>query len=301
MKLSALLKKYNICGAFKIYDEKEFDTLALAQSEVEIPNCTFIDDVKYVDCISKYVTMVLADEETMPYLKSKDVGLCIVENPRNTYFKLHNALSDSHEYIRDASKTIVGKNCRISENASISKQNVIIGDNVIIEDFAVIYANTRIHDNCIIRSGVKLGSVDFEFKKDGDKIFGVEHYGGLILEKNVEIQCNSVVNRALYPWDDTVIGESTKIDANVMISHGVKIGMQNMIVAGAVIGGRTQVGDNCWIGLNATIKNGILIGNNARVNMGAVVTKDVAANESVTGNFAIEHSKFIENIKRSVK
>ena len=55
--------------------------------------------------------------------------------------------------------------------------------------------------NCIIRSGVKLGSVDFEFKYDGNHIFGVNHYGGIVIEDNVEIQCNSVVNRGLYPWD----------------------------------------------------------------------------------------------------
>lgn len=33
------------------------------------------------------------------------------------------------------------------------------------------------------------------------------------------------------------------------------------------------------------------------LNMGSVVTKSIKNGESVSGNFAIEHSKFIENIK----
>ena len=42
------------------------------------------------------------------------------------------------------------------------------------------------------------------------------------------------------------------------------------------------------------------IGTNARANMGAVVTKNVADNESVTGNFAIEHGNFIKNMKENI-
>lgn len=297
MKLSVLLKKYDLCGDYKIYNEKEFDTLALTQSDVKEANCTFVEDKKYIDFISENVTMIIANEETGELLKNTGRGMCIVDNPRNTYFKLHNALADSKEYVRTKFETTIGKDCTISKLSSIDRNNVIIGDNVIIEDFVVVYPNTTIGNDCIIRSGVKLGSVDFEFKKDRNEIFGVKHYGGLILKKNVEIQCNSVVNRALYPWDNTVIREFTKIDANVMISHGVKIGKRNMIVAGTVIGGRTEIGDDCWIGISASVKNGLTIGDNARINLGSVVTKNVEAGESVTGNFAIKHDKFISNLK----
>ena len=301
MKLSDLLEKYQIEKNFKIKNEQDFDTLALIQSNIEIPNCTFIDDKKYIEFISNFVRMVIVTPEIAAELNLEYAGICVVENPRNTYFKLHNALKNSPEYVRPSFKTKIGKNCKISNRASIAENNVIIGDNVIIDDFVMIHADTRIGNNCIIRSGAKLGSVDFEFKRDGNEIFGVEHYGGLILKNNVEVQCNTVINRALYPWDDTNIGEFTKIDANVMISHGVKIGARNMIVAGSVIGGRTLVGNDCWIGLSATIKNGLSIGDGARINLGAVVTQDVAEGKSVTGNFAIDHDKFLSNLKEQIK
>ena len=54
-------------------------------------------------------------------------------------------------------------------------------------------------------------------------------------------------------------------------------------------------------GLSATIRNGITIGNGARINLGSVVTKDVTLGESVTGNFAINHSKFLLNLKNQIK
>jgi acetyltransferase-like isoleucine patch superfamily enzyme len=48
-----------------------------------------------------------------------------------------------------------------------------------------------------------------------------------------------------------------------------------------------------WIGPNATIASEITIGDRANITLGAVVTRDVAADQHVTGNFAIDHKKFI--------
>jgi len=47
-----------------------------------------------------------------------------------------------------------------------------------------------------------------------------------------------------------------------------------------------------------SVKNGLILGENSKVSMGAVVTKDVKDNEVVTGNFAIPHKQFIENLKK---
>ncbi|MEE0772734.1 MAG: DapH/DapD/GlmU-related protein [Anaerovoracaceae bacterium] len=301
MRISELMEKYKIVDSYKIDNEKNFDTLGLTESIIDVPYCTFIDDEKYSDNLSEYITMVLTTEELAEKVLGINRGVCIVDNPRNTFFKLHNALGKSNDYMRESFDTVIGRNCNISKMAVIAEKNVIIGDNVTIEEFVVIRENTIIKDNCIIRAGVKIGSVDFEFKRENNTIFGVDHYGGVIIENNVEIQCNSVINRGLYPWDDTFIGAFTKIDAEVLISHGVKIGKCSMIVGHSILGGRTVIGENCWIGISSMIRNGLNIGDNARVNMGAVVTKSVKEGETVTGNFAIRHDKFISNMKKSLK
>ena len=97
MKLSELLEKYRIEEKFEVKNEKNFDTLALTQSDVRIPNCTFVDDKKYVGTLNDSVRMVLTTSEISRELDLNRVGLCIVDNPRNTYFKLHNALKDCSE------------------------------------------------------------------------------------------------------------------------------------------------------------------------------------------------------------
>ena len=88
------------------------------------------------------------------------------------------------------------------------------------------------------------------------------------------------------------------MDNLIHIGHAVKIGNNVMMPALSVIGGRVEIKDNAWVGIGSVVRNGLIIGENARINMGAVVTKDVNDNEAVTGNFAIEHTKFIKRLKR---
>jgi len=64
-----------------------------------------------------------------------------------------------------------------------------------------------------------------------------------------------------------------------------------------MISGNVRVGNDVWIGPSAAISNGITIGDNCWVSLGSVVTKDVQAGSRVSGNFAIDHEKFIQFIK----
>ncbi|MPN11846.1 UDP-3-O-acylglucosamine N-acyltransferase [bioreactor metagenome] len=207
-------------------------------------------------------------------------------------------MSESSDYRRNQYSTIIGHNCNISQLASISNNNVTIGNNVIIEEFVIIRENTVIEDNCIIRAGCTIGGEGFEFKRNANvDIMNVKHCGGLVIKSNVEIQYNTCLDKAIYPWDNTVIGEYTKISNLVYIAHGVKIGDRCLLAANSSIGGRTIIGEDSWLGISATISNGLIVGKNSRVSIGAVVTKNVNEGEIVSGNFAIEHGKFINFIK----
>ncbi|MFZ2537865.1 MAG: UDP-3-O-(3-hydroxymyristoyl)glucosamine N-acyltransferase [Oscillospiraceae bacterium] len=297
MLLSVILKEMQYAGIFRIIDEKHFRYLGLTESDLEHPNCVFLDSDKYLDCIRDSVLMVLTTEELVPNLLDKPFGLCVVEYPRELFFEIHNYLSDKDGYIREPFDTKIGEDCRISSLASIARNNVVIGNNVTIEEFVVIRENTYIGDNTIIRAGCIIGGQGFEFKRSAYGIASVGHAGCVKIGNNVEIQYNTCVDRAVFPWDDTIIGDYCKIDNLVHIAHAVKIDKNVMIVANSGIGGRTVIKENTWIGFAATIKNGIIVGENARANMGSVVTKSIPDNGSVTGNFAIEHSKFMQNMK----
>lgn len=281
----------------------EFNSLGLAGYNKGDRVCTFIENEKYIKELTNNIGVVLTTQDIAEKMEINDAnfGVCIVEKPKITYFLIHNYLTSLEEYVGTSRATYIGENCKISDTAVISPNNVKIGDNVLIEDFVVIKENTIIGDNSIIRAGCKIGGEGFEFKVNDSATFGVKHVGGVVIGKNVEIQYNSCIDKAIYPWDDTIIGDFTKIDNLVHIGHAVKIGKRSMIVANSGIGGRVMIGDDAWIGFGAIIRNGITIGNKARINMGSVVTKSVDNNTHVSGNFAIEHDKYIKHVKEISK
>ena len=297
MLLSQVLNNILVDENVEIINEQEFSSLGLLASKTNESILTFLDDIKYVDMIPNNVTMLLTRKELATKLSGFGGGIATVNNPRAFFFHLHNALKEDKRYIRNSQKTIISPSAQISPWAFVEAENVIIGENVVIEPFAYIYANTCIGDGTIIRSGAKIGGCGFEFKRENNKIFAVEHLGGVILGEYVEIQNNTCIDRAIYPWDDTVIGNYSKIDNLVHVGHAVKIRESVMIAAGCFIGGRTEIKSGAWIGVGSTLRNGITVGESARVNMGSVASRSVNSEESVTGNFAIPHDKFMKHIK----
>ena len=296
MELSNVLKEMNISD-YAIQNKKKFDTLGLIASITDLSMCTFLDNEKYITKIPDNVTMLITTREISSRLSGNNYGICIVENPRLLFFKVHNFLSRNKNYAREKFATVIGKNCSISSHAIISDNDVTIGNNVTIEEFVSIKENTVIEDGTIIRSGSVIGGEGFEFKRTGEGIFGVKHLGGVKIGQNVEIQYNTCVDKAVYPWDDTIIGNNSKIDNLVHVAHAVKINKNTMIVALSGVGGRTVIGENSWIGFGTTVTNGIKVGKDVSINIGAVVTKRVEDGQSVSGNFAIDHERFIKFIK----
>lgn len=281
----------------EVLRERSFDTLALAGADPDMDFCTYIDDVKYIDEIGARASMVITTPELSTLILNK--GICISQNPRITFFQLHNYLVGSLEYeLSSDFNTEIGFGCRISDKAHIAGQNVKIGNNVTIEEFVSVKKNTVIGDNTFIGAGTVVGGEGYEFKRlpNGD-VLSVKHAGWTKIGDNVDIHYNSCIDKAIYPWDATIIGDFCRIDNVVHIAHGVKLGRGVFLVAGSLIGGRTIIGDQAWVGVGATISNGLTVGKGARVNIGAVATRDVDEEASVTGNFAIEHKKFIQFIR----
>ena len=301
MLLSKELKKINI--TCECYNEQEFSSLGLAGYNDGKDVCTFLAAAKYAAGLSEGISIILTSRKVFDELSAagslgESYGIAIVDDPRLAYFLLHNALCSDPGYARPAFDSKIAPSASVSKLAYIAPKNVTIGENTVIEEFVSIKENTVIGDNCVIRAGSKIGGTGFEIKNDGTKAITVTHIGGVIIGNNVEIQQNSNVDKAIYPWDNTVISDSVRINSLVQVAHGTKIGRFTEVVAGASIQGRVQIGENVWIGPNSVIRNGISIGDNARVNMGAAVTLSVAPGEAVSGNFARKHELLLEEVKR---
>lgn len=280
---------------YKSSGNTRFDTLGLLGANVDMNICSFIVDARYKDNISDNVSVLLVPEDLANDI---DVdGICIVDNPRLAFFSIHNFLCTKPDYVRREEKTVIGDNAQISDLAYIAEKNVVIGNNVTIEEFVSIKENVVIGDNCIIRAGSIIGGEGFEQKRTSDAVMAVKHAGGVVIGDNVELQQNNCVDKAIYPWDNTEIGDYCRTDNKVHIAHGVKMRKRVLIAACTCVAGRVTLEDDVWIGPGVTLINGMHVGKGARVNIGSVATKDVPEGNSVTGNFAIDHHKFIDYIK----
>ena len=127
MKLSTLLPELLPQYDFKLENEQEFSTLGLVVAEVKEPFCTFVDTEHALKDLHDGITMVITTPEIAPKLVKQGRGVCITEQPRVVFFRLHNALGQHGGYARARHATRIGKNCSISPLAVIAKENVIIG------------------------------------------------------------------------------------------------------------------------------------------------------------------------------
>ncbi|RKI37452.1 UDP-3-O-(3-hydroxymyristoyl)glucosamine N-acyltransferase [bacterium D16-51] len=294
---SLILSKMDRDTAYQMQGNLCFETLALCNMKLDFETCTFLDDIRYIDLIAENVKVIFTTPILAEELPENKYGFILTEQPRVLFFKFHNMLAGNSCYIRSKYETKISSNARISNLAYISENNAVVEDGVVIEPFVTIYPNVHIGKNTVVRSGCRIGGEGFEFKKEENGIIPVKHLGGVEIGDNVEIQNNTCIDKAVYPWDNTVIGDNVKIDNLVHIGHGVKVANNTMIVANSGIGGRTEIGENVWVGFASTIRNGLKIENDSRINMGAVVTKGVKEKQAVSGNFAMEHEQFIHHMK----
>ncbi|WP_324283388.1 UDP-3-O-(3-hydroxymyristoyl)glucosamine N-acyltransferase [Fusobacterium polymorphum] len=282
----------------KIEKDGEFDWLGLTAEEYTGKKVlTFLNDEKYYKEIenNKSVTCIITTKEVLEKIKGNKYGIILSENPRKDFFELHNKLVKENFYF-SKNENKISEKAIISEKATIGEYNIIIEEDVIIESNVTIYENVTIKKGSIIRSGTRIGGNGFEFSRFGEEVLSIEFAGDVFIDENVEIQNNTCIDRGVF--DRTYLGKNVKVDNLVHIAHDVKIGANTLVVACTLIGGRTKIGNNSYLGPNCTVKNGLILGENSKVSMGAVVTKDVKDNEVVTGNFAIPHKQFIENLKK---
>jgi UDP-3-O-[3-hydroxymyristoyl] glucosamine N-acyltransferase len=257
----------------------------------------FLESKQFLPKLSRNpnITCVITTEELEPNLQ-KNYGVAISDNPRKVFFELHNYLATQTSFYWTDFPSEISVEASIHPQAYIAPKNVRIGKGTIIEARATVLERSIIDNDVILRSGCTVGSQGFEFKRLEGTVFNVAHAGGVWLHDRVEIQANCALSRAIF-GGFTELGEDTKLDNLVHIAHNVKIGKRCFLAANAMIAGSTNIGNDVWIGPGASISNEINIGDGAQVTIGSVVTKDVEPGQRVSGNFAIDHYKFLRFIK----
>jgi len=155
----------------------------------------------------------------------------------------------------------IGRDCEIGPNATIS--------------FALLGDRVRIY------AGVRIGEAGFGATAGAAGVIDVPQLGRVILQDGVTVGSNSCIDRGA--WEDTVLGENTKLDNMVHIAHNVRIG-RNCVLAGFTgISGSVTVGDGCAFGGRAGIADHVTIGDGAQIAAGGGVFRDIPAGETWGG------------------
>lgn len=155
----------------------------------------------------------------------------------------------------------IGRNCQISPNVSIGF--ALIGDRV------------------TILAGARLGEPGFGVTGTAKGAMDVPQLGRVIVQDGVTIGAGTCIDRGAF--EDTVVGENTKIDNMVHIAHNVIIGRNCMIAAQVGFAGSATVGDGAAFGGQVGIADHISIGAGARIAGSSGVIKDVPVGESWGG------------------
>jgi UDP-3-O-[3-hydroxymyristoyl] glucosamine N-acyltransferase len=253
----------------------------------------FLESARYLDGILRHASIrcVVTTTALAERLPAR-LGVAISEAPRRDFFKLHNHLVDHTDFYWQDFATEIASDAIISPTAHIAERNVRIGRRTMIEPHVTVLPHTILGDDVILRAGCVIGSQGFQFIRNDDEVLPVAHGGAVWLHDRVEVQANSTIARALFAGF-TELGEDTKLDSLVYVAHHVRLGRRCLVGAGTAITGTVTIGDDVWIGPNATITSEVTIGDRANITLGSVVTRDVAADQHVTGNFAIDHEKYI--------
>lgn len=292
------LSNYESILEGKIISDGNFDTLEYCTSLCDKPFLSFLENPKYIDKINSNVSCIVTTKEIQPLLPQFIEGIIISDAPKKSFVLLHNYLAQSEEYSRKEYATKIGENCKISPLAYIAEKNVVIGNNVQIAPFVVIKENVTIGNNCIIRENCVIGGKSFNYTKTNDnKMLSMVDLGQVILEDNVEMCPMCHVASGPLPSDTTRLKENVKMDSFVQVGHGTIIGNRTLVASGVQIAGNVVIGADVWIGVNATISNRITIKDGGRVSLGSVVTRNVEEWQTVTGNFAVEHKRFLRELK----
>jgi UDP-3-O-[3-hydroxymyristoyl] glucosamine N-acyltransferase len=180
---------------------------------------------------------------------------------------------------------VVGAGAQIGRGSRIGA-NTVIGPGVAIGRDCVISANVTIGfaligDRVRILAGAAIGEPGFGATAGPQGLIDIPQLGRVILQDGVSIGANSCVDRGAF--EDTVLGENTKIDNQVQIAHNVHVGRNCVMAAHTGISGSVTIGEGCQFGGRAGVADHVTIGDGARIGAAAGVMRDVPAGETWGG------------------
>jgi UDP-3-O-[3-hydroxymyristoyl] glucosamine N-acyltransferase len=153
----------------------------------------------------------------------------------------------------------------------------VLGEGCILHPRVVLYPGAELGNRVTVHAGAVIGGDGFGYVFDGREQVKFPQAGGVVIEDDVEIGCNTTIDRG--SLGTTRIGAGAKIDNLVQIAHNVQIGRSVVIAAQTGISGSTVIEDFAVIGGqvgfgdHARVESGAVIGSKAGVLPGKIVRR----------------------------
>ncbi|PXA85630.1 UDP-3-O-(3-hydroxymyristoyl)glucosamine N-acyltransferase, partial [Caulobacter sp. D5] len=189
------------------------------------------------------------------------------------------------EGVRLSPGAVIGQDVRIGRGTVIGP-GAVIGPGVAIGRDCVIGANAvvgfaLIGDRVSLHAGSAVGEAGFGAAGGPKGVVDLPQLGRVVLQDGVTLGANSCIDRGAF--DDTTVGENTKIDNLVHVAHNVQLGRNCLLAAYTGLSGSTVVGDGVAFGGKAGVADHLTIGAGASIGASASVFKSVPAGETWTG------------------
>lgn len=182
------------------------------------------------------------------------------------------------------SRVRVGHFVSVAEGASIGDGAILhdgvrIGAGSKVGAASILYANVVVYHGvtigarCIVHGGCVLGADGFGFATEQGIHHKIPQIGGVRIGDDVEIGANTTIDRGAL--EDTVIGDGTKIDDQVMIGHGAQFGRGCILVAETAISGSTRAGDYVVFGGRSGAAGHLTIASGVQIAANGVAMKSL--------------------------
>jgi len=294
-RLECSLTEVAVAGCLEVFRDGRFGDLGFL-SQPLAGMLTFVDDERYLQralhCASDIAcvisTVKLADRLAPIH------GLAVSENPRRSFYAIHNHLASTTSFYGDDAATSIHPSARVHPRAYIDERNVHVEADAVIGPQTTVLEGSRIGRGARVEAATVVGATGFQSIRE-QPVVDMVHAGQVYVEEGAVVLSNSVLARAVFR-QATRIGPAAHIGSLVFVSHNVQIGERTFVGHGATLAGNVWVGADAWIGPGATILNNVRIGDKANVSLGAVVVGDVEDGRRVSGNFSIDHRRYLRHI-----
>lgn len=233
-------------------------------------------------------------------------SLILVEDPHSAIIEVLNTLRPArpraHIGISDgayvSTSAEVGKNTNIYPGAYVGDKVVIgsdcdiyptvyvgpacrLGNNVTLNPGVVLYSDVIIGNRVTVHASSVLGADGFGYRLIDGRYQKVPHLGGVRIGDDVEIGAGTTIDRAMI--SETIVGEGTKLDNQVVIAHNCQLGRHNAFAAHVGLAGSVTTGDYVVLAGQVGIADHTHLGEGCTVGGKSGVTKSIPDGETHFG------------------